>query len=150
MSNALYEPDFALDLTRFDEPFRQARIAEETAPVPDGAYEVAIESVDIGQSQAGNVKITWVLRILGPAAVDRVLFKSSGVTENNLHIIKQELHTCGLDLERFSDLPKMKDRMLDVELQVTKRTRNGAASIYFDKRLSTAPRPAGDDDDLPF
>ncbi len=80
-----------------------------------------------------------------------MLFKTNGITENNLHIIKQELHTCGLDLDRFSDLPQLKERLVDVELEITKKTRNGNSNIYFDKRLRDAPVvPAASDDDLPF
>jgi hypothetical protein len=150
MSNAIYEHGRSLDLSRFDEDFRAAKVDPEAGGVPDGTYQVVIESVDIGQSQAGNPKITWALRITGPQAANRVLFKTNGISENNLHILKQELRTCGLELDRLSDLPRHKDRMLDVQLEVTKRTRNGSANIYFDRRLSGAPAAAGDGDDLPF
>lgn len=152
MSNALYEHARTLDLSRFDEPYREAAVAPESAPVPDGTYQVVVEGVELGQSQAsGNPKITWTLRILGPSAANRVLFKTNGISENNLHIIKQELHTCGLDLDRFSDLPLLKERLVDVELEVTKKTRNGSTNIYFDRRLKDAPvAAAASDDDLPF
>ncbi len=152
MSNALYQYARALDLSRFDEPYRDAAVGPESAPVPDGTYQVVVEGVELGQSQtSGNPKITWALRIIGPSAENRILFKTNGISENNLHIIKQELHTCGLDLDRFSDLPQLKERLVDVELEITKKTRNGSANVYFDKRLKAAPAvSAAGEDDLPF
>jgi hypothetical protein len=152
MSNAIYENGRSLDLGRFDDEFRAAALDPDAGTVPDGTYQVVVERVEMGTSQSsGNPKITWTLRILGPSSVNRVLFKTNGVSSNNLHIVKQELHTCGVDPEPFSELPKLLTRMEEVELEVTKKTRNGNSNIYFDRRLKDAPAAAeGVDDDLPF
>ena len=49
--------------------------------------------------------------------------------------MKTDLHLCGLDLEKLSDLPKHLDKLLDVKLQVTKKTNRENENIYFNRRI---------------
>jgi hypothetical protein len=59
--------------------------------------------------------------------------------------LKSDLHTCGLDLAKLSDLPTSLDRLLDVHLEVVKRTRNEAENIFFNRRIVTEDTGQGYD-----
>jgi hypothetical protein len=94
--------------------------------------------------------IKWTLRILGPKFANRLMWRNSVITQNTLKYVKTDLHLCGLDLERLSELPKHLHRLLDVKLEVTKRTKGDSENIYFNRRIETAgganryQREAGD------
>ena len=74
--------------------------------------------------------------------------------------LKNDLHICGLDLQKLSDLPANLERLLDVKLEVTKRTKGDNENVYFNRRLvldEGAPGAGGGNgqggagkDDIPF
>ncbi len=81
-------------------------------------------------------------------------------TRENIKWLKNDLHVCGLDLQKLSDLPANLDRLLDVKLEITKRTKGDNENVYFNRRivLDDDAGDAGDahghgfgaDDDIPF
>ena len=142
----------SIDLAQFDDDF-QSEQAEERADfesVPDGKYQVAVEKVELTQSSTGNPMLKWTLRILAPRFANRFLWRNSVFTANTLKFVKTDLHLCGLDLEKLSELPKHLDKLLDVKLEVTKKTKGDNENIYFNRRIETATsanryqREAGD------
>lgn len=142
----------SIDLAQFDDDF-QSEQAEERADfesVPDGKYQVAVEKVELTQSSTGNPMLKWTLRILAPRFINRFLWRNSVFTANTLKFVKTDLHLCGLDLEKLSELPKHLDKLLDVKLEVTKKTKGDNENIYFNRRIETATsakiyqREAGD------
>ena len=54
---------------------------------------------------------------------------------NTLKFVKTDLHICGLDLEKLSDLPRNLSKLLDVKLEVTKKTKGDNENIYFNSRI---------------
>jgi hypothetical protein len=84
------------------------------------------------------------------ALIKLVSEKHKTDTQNTLKYVKTDLHLCGLDLERLSELPKHLDKLLDVKLEVTKKTKGDNENIYFNRRIETAgganryQREAGD------
>ena len=48
---------------------------------------------------------------------------------------RTDLHTCGLELEKLSDLPNHLRRLLNVKLEVTKRTRGENENVYINRRI---------------
>ena len=141
-----------IDLAQFDDEFQSAALAErgDFETVPDGKYQVAIEKVELTQASTGNSMLKWTLRILAPRFVNRLLWRNSVFTANTLKYLKTDLHLCGLDLEKLSELPKHMDKLLDVKLEVTKKTKGDNENIYFNRRIETAAsanryqREAGD------
>ena len=142
----------SIDLAQFDDGFRSETTEEraEFEPVPDGKYQVAVEKVELTQSSTGNPMLKWTLRILAPRFLNRFLWRNSVFTHNTLKYVKTDLHLCGLDLEKLSELPKQLDKLLDVKLEVTKKTKGDNENIYFNRRIETAAsanryqREAGD------
>ena len=142
----------SIDLAQFDDGFR-SETTEERADfetVPDGKYQVAVEKVELTQSSTGNPMLKWTLRILAPRFVNRFLWRNSVFTANTLKYVKTDLHLCGLDLDKLSELPKHLGKLLDVKLEVTKKTKGDNENIYFNRRIETAAsanryqREAGD------
>lgn len=128
-----------IDLSQFDEDFAQAEVEErgEFETVPDGKYQVNVDGVELTNSKtSGNPMLKWTLRVLGPNHRNRLLWRNNMlVTRENMRWLKQDLHTCGLYLEKASELPDRLDDLLDVKLEVTKRTKGEYENIYLNRRI---------------
>jgi len=139
-----------LDLARFDADFAQAPIEErEFEPLPDGKYQVNVEKVELRRAQSsGNPMLKWTLRVLAPKFRGRLLWRNNVMaTRENMKWLKNDLHVCGLDLEKLSDLPANLERLLDVKLEVTKRTKGDNENVYFNRRIVLDPNAAAPEDD---
>lgn len=131
----------SIDLSQFDDGFRneQAEQRGEFESVPDGKYQVIVDKVELTEAQStGNPMIKWTLRVLGPRCANRLMWRNSVITQNTLKYVKTDLHLCGLDLERLSDLPQNLGRLLDVRLEVTKRTKGDNENIFFNRRIDVS------------
>jgi hypothetical protein len=142
----------SIDLAQFDADFQNEATEErgDRENVPDGKYQVAVEKVELLQASTGNPMLKWTLRILAPRFVNRFLWRNSVFTQNTLKYVKTDLHVCGLDLQRLSDLPNHLGKLLDVKLEITKKTKGENENIYFNRRIETTAssnryqREAGD------
>ena len=128
-----------VDLTQFDDAFNEAPVEEkkEFEPVPDGKYQVNVEKVEITTAKtSGNPMLKWTLKILAPSFRGRLLWRNNVMaTRENIKWLKNDLHVCGLDLAKLSDLPLNLERLLDVKLEVTKRTKGDNENVYFNRRI---------------
>lgn len=140
-----------IDLTSFDDEFDQAE-APSYDEVPDGKYQVNLHSVRLETSQKGDPMIKFDLEIISGAHAGRHIFKNSAITQASLPYVKADLKTLGLELAKFSDLASRLEDLLDVKLEVTKRTRGDYANVYFNRRLQLTQRsvPSQGDNDVPF
>ena len=127
-----------IDLTQFDEDFAEAEVEErDFEPIPDGKYQVNVERVELTRAQtSGNPMLKWTLRIIAPRFRGRLLWRNNVMaTRENIKWLKTDLHTCGLDLEKLSDLPANLEKLIGVKLEVTKRTRGENENVYFNRRI---------------
>ncbi len=127
-----------IDLTQFDEDFAEAEVEErDFEPIPDGKYQVNVERVELTRAQtSGNPMLKWTLRIIAPRFLGRLLWRNNVMaTRENIKWLKTDLHTCGLDLEKLSDLPANLEKLIGVKLEVTKRTRGENENVYFNRRI---------------
>lgn len=143
-----------LDLAQFDDDFAEASVEErEFDEIPDGKYQVNVEKVELTRAQSsGNPMLKWTLKILGPRLAGRLLWRNSVMaSKENLKWLKTDLHTCGLEIEKLSDLPERLGDLLDVKLEVTKRTKGENENIYFNRRIVVEDLAGVEDDSLaPF
>ena len=147
-----FEPtDSQVDLTSFDDEFDTAE-APSYEEVPDGKYQVQIESVKLEQSQKGDPMIKFDLLVISGSQAGRHIFKNSVITQASLPYVKGDLKTLGLELAKFSELAGRLEELLDETLEVTKRTRGDYSNVYFNRRLNIANVPSAGvaDEDLPF
>ena len=124
-----------VDLTAFDEEYEQAE-APDFDEVPDGKYQVRIESVRMAESQKHDPMIKWDLIVISGQFEGRHIFKNSVITQASLPFVKGDLKTLGLQLPKFSELPNHLEELLDKRLQVTKKTKDEFTNVYFNKLLA--------------
>lgn len=144
----------AVDLSGFDEDFAETEV-EERDSVPDGKYQVVVDKVEITTSKAGNPMLKWQLKIVSGQHSGRMLWRNNVIaSKENLKWLKTDLHTAGVDLEKLSDLPSHLNDLLDVALEVTKRTRDENENIYLNRQIviDLAAASAGEatDELMPF
>ena len=142
-----------LDLAQFDDDFAEARVEErEFEDIPDGKYQVNVDKVELTRAQSsGNPMLKWTLKILGPRFAGRLLWRNSVMaSKENLKWLKTDLHTCGLEIEKLSELPSRLGNLLDVKLEVTKRTKGESENIYFNRRIVVEDLAPEDDSLAPF
>lgn len=152
--------DDTMDLAQFDDDFVSADVEEKDfEAVPDGKYQVKVDRVELTRSEtSGNPTLKWALKILGPTHKGRLLWRNNVIaSKDNVKWLKQDLYTCGLQMDKLSDLPGKLETLLDVGLEVTKRTKNEFENIYFNRRIvlsdedAAAPSAGHDVDDMiPF
>jgi len=152
--------DDTMDLAQFDDDFVSADVEEKDfEAVPDGKYQVKVDRVELTRSEtSGNPMLKWALKILGPTHKGRLLWRNNVIaSKDNVKWLKQDLYTCGLQMDKLSDLPGKLETLLDVGLEVTKRTKNEFENIYFNRRIvlsdedAAAPLAGHDVDDMiPF
>ena len=152
--------DDTMDLAQFDDDFVSANVEErDFEAVPDGKYQVKVDRVELTRSEtSGNPMLKWALKILGPTHKGRLLWRNNVIaSKDNVKWLKQDLYTCGLQMDKLSDLPGKLETLLDVGLEVTKRTKNEFENIYFNRRIvlsdedAAAPSAGHDVDDMiPF
>ncbi len=134
----------SIDLAQFDSDFQSEATDErgDFESVPDGKYQVAVEKVELTEAQStGNPMLKWTLRVIAPKFINRLIWRNSVITHNTLKYVKTDLHLCGLDLDKLSDLPKQLKKLLDVKLEVTKKTKGENENIFFNRRIETDRTP---------
>jgi hypothetical protein len=129
-------------LAAFDQDYEKAE-APDFDEVPDGKYQVRIVTARMGESQKHDPMLKWDLVILSGPLAGRHLFKNAVITQASLPFVKGDLKVLGLALGKFSDLPGRLPELLDKTLQVTKRTKDEFANVYFNKVIEI---PAGAED----
>jgi len=141
----------SVDLSSFDDEFATAQ-SPEYEEVPDGKYHARIESVRLETSQKGDPMIKFDLEVLSGSHAGRHIFKNSVITQASLPYVKGDLRTLGLELSKFSELSVRLDELLDVTLEITKRTRGDYTNVYFNRRIRLASTSNGEvpTKDLPF
>ena len=122
-------------LAAFDEEYDQAE-APDFDDLPDGKYQVRIESVRMAESQKHDPMIKWDLIVISGQLAGRHIFKNSVITQASLPFVKGDLKTLGVQLPKFSDLPNHLEELLDKRLQVTKKTKDEFTNVYFNKLLA--------------
>ncbi|MCB0075108.1 MAG: DUF669 domain-containing protein [Caldilineaceae bacterium] len=148
-----FMPDSSsVDLSEFDDDFAAAE-SPSLEEVPDGKYQVRIDEVRLDRSQKGDPMIKWDLIVIAGAQAGRHIFKNSVITPAALPFVKGDLNTLGLELARFSELNDRLGDLLDMTLEVTKRTRGEYSNVYFNKRINIAGNGAAKQlasDEIPF
>ena len=147
-----YEPaNQSVDLSSFDDEFSTAE-APAFDEVPDGKYQVRIDSVRLESSKKGDPMIKWDLMVLSGSHSGRHIFKNSVISAASLQFVKGDLKTVGLVLTKFSELAGRLEELLDVTLELTKRTKGDYSNVYFNRRIQIAISTSSNrvDSDAPF
>jgi len=140
------------DLAQFDDDFTDAEVEDrEFEDAPDGKYQVNVDKVELTHAQtSGNPMLKWTLRILGPRFAGQLLWRNNVIASaENIKWLKTDLFTCGLQIEKLSDLPSNLEKLLDVKLEVYKKTNGENQNVYLNKRIvMDDPQSGSASDDL--
>jgi len=125
------------DLADFDDVYTGSEVSEdEFTPVPDGRYQAIVDRVELVRTSNGDPMLKWGLRILGPTHEGRFLWRNNVMaTDENIRWLKKDLYACGVRLARLSELPANLEQLLDIRLEVTKKTRGEYESVYINKQI---------------
>ena len=140
MSDPKDTPVTATDLAGYDDDYVGSEVPDsEFDSVPDGKYQVIVERAELTRTTKGDPMLKWTLRILGPTQEGRLLWRNNVMASpENIAWLKKDLYACDLRLARISELPANLERLLDIHLDVTKKTRGEYESVYINKRIRTA------------
>jgi len=139
MSDQKDIPVTEADLADFDESYESSPVDEgEFDTIPDGKYQACVHRAELVRTSKGEPMLKWTLRVLGPTHAGRQLFRYNVLTNDNMPRVKKDLYVCGLRLARLSELPAHLERLLDVTLEVTKKTKGDFEAVYLNKRIKTA------------
>ena len=140
-----------VDLTAFDDDFDSAE-APDFDEVPDGKYQVRVDTVRMDRSQNGDPMIKWDLIVIAGPHSGRHIFKISVITQASLPFVKGDMKTLGVSLAKFSNLPNQLESLLDINLEITKRTKGEYTNVYFNRRIAipSGPETQTPDDSIPF
>ncbi len=140
MSDYKDTPVTEADLAEFDEAYEQADVQDDAfEPVPDGRYQVVVDRIELVRTSNGDPMLKWCLRVLGPTHAGRLLWRYNVLSsDENRRWLKKDLLRCGVQLTRLSELPANLERLLDLRLDVNKKTKGDFESVYIDRRIRTA------------
>lgn len=135
--------DIDFDLGSLDDQYQAVAPPErKTGGPPDGRYQVKVDAVDLEKSKnKGTPCLKLELLIISGEHAGRKLWKNMYITAGGLPYVKQDLMTLGWTkgLRDLQD-PLQRRSLLDVTIQVTKKTKTGAqgddVNIYIDKRIT--------------
>ena len=128
------------DLAQYDDDFSEAPVEEKSfEEPPDGKYQVLVDKVELTRSKtSNNPMLKWQLRILGPQCAGRYLFRNNMIASpENVKWLKGDLATCGMDVSalKLSELPNRLGELLDVTLEVQKKTNGEYTNVYLNRRI---------------
>ena len=81
--------------------------------------------------------LTWTLRIISSTFKDRLLWKNSVILPHTLGFLKKDLSICGLDSIKLSELKQHLNKLLDLQLEITLKTKNDNTNIFFNRLIGT-------------
>lgn len=126
-----------MDLSQFDDDFKAAEVETgEYVQVPDGKYQVNVDRVELTKSRNGNPMLKWTFRILAPVHRGRLLWKNSVITDRTLKWLKKDLVICGLQLDRLSELSDRLHDLVNIQLEINKRTKGEDENLYLQQRIA--------------
>ena len=143
-------------LAQFDKEWEEAPVesSQQYEDLPDGKYQVVVDSVEITESKAGNLMLKWEFGVFNGAFKGRKAWKYNGL-EKKEHIewVKKDIFTAGLEIKKISDLPDRLKDLLDRVLEVTIKTKNDFTNVYINKLVSSTAEDSfldSNDDNFPF
>jgi len=140
MSDDKDTPVTETDLAALDDAFERADADDDAfESVPDGRYQAVVDRIELVRTQNGDPMLKWTLRILGPTHANRLLWRYNVLSsDENVKWLKKDLLRCGVQLTRLSELPANLERLLDLRLDINKKTKGDFESVYIDRRVRTA------------
>lgn len=143
----LVAPSGPPDLGAFDDAYAAA---PNSAEIPDGIYEACVCDVALGYSKKGDPVLKLDFVVASGPYQDRHIFKNAVITKASLPLVKADLYVLGLQLVRFSDLPRRLGELVNRAVGITKRTKGEYTNVYLKKPIHGSPNAFASSADIPF
>lgn len=146
------------ELDSYQSDFGEAEFEENSSfePVPDGRYQCRVDKAELVRAKtSGAPMLRWTLKILGPTHQGRLLWPNNVLRPGPaMKWLKRNLGICGLKLTQITELPSRLHELLDVVIEVQKKSNGPNENYFFNKRLyESGPEQsntANNTDDIPF
>lgn len=124
-------------LEQFDQDWQEIHVDPSgNVRLPDGNYQVAVDSTYIEESQNGRVLWKTTFKILTGDYQGRLIFLTHAIDDpDRLQFVKQDCYRLGFPITKLSDLPDVLEQMLDVRVEVRLKTNGEYQNCYIQKRL---------------
>lgn len=115
---------------------------------PDGKYQVFVYKVELKTAQSGNKYINWRLRIMNGKFAGKYIFaKHMLANKKNFDFLKKDMTTCGKGDIKISEMgfdpaTSRLAELLDITLEVQKKTNGDFLNVYFQRKLEGVEIPA--------
>jgi hypothetical protein len=154
-----------MDLTEYDEMYKDAEVQDKFSLIPDGKYQVFIDEISIEETKnTHKPMVKWTFKIMSGAHEGRLLWKNSVITDDkrSMDYIKTDLSICGLELKKFSDIQKKLGKLRNVQLEIQtkikkgdpnspdERKRKDSQNVWIQRKLEAGEVEQGKDDLPPF
>jgi hypothetical protein len=140
-------------LKDMDEQFASAPDSDDVK-LPDGVYASVVESVEIGESDKGDVVVIIHVVITGGPHDGRKQQRRHYLDgAEKVAWLKKDLVRMGVDVAsmRLSDLPGIVDELAGIAVEVKLLTKGQYQNLYIQRRLGAAEKAAEKkQDDFPF
>jgi hypothetical protein len=143
------------DYAGLEEPYNNAtaQTKGDYEDVPDGNYQVKVESVKMKETKESRLPmLTWEFKIIAGEHAKRKIFKNDVLDPDSKWInekmtyLKTDLSTCGVTLDSIKDIESVLDKLLDVNLEITVKSKGEYQNVYINRKLESSVNA----DDIPF
>lgn len=136
------------DLSHLDDAYSETPLeTSDRESIPDGKYTARVTKAMLATSKkSGDPMLKWELTIVAGDYEGRKLFRNNMLANpENLKFLKKDLNTCGMTLDKLSSLGNRLEELLDLVLEVQKKTNGEYENVYLNKRVTL-----DEDDVVPF
>jgi hypothetical protein len=150
-----------------EDDYAQAEKKDKFTQVPDGNYSVRVDEAKLKKTDSDITYLSWKLVVIAGQLTKRIIFKNdyfdkgSPYIQDKLSYLKTDLDICGLTLNSLSELRGRLDDLLDINLEVTVKSKPNNkggtfTNVYINRKLGddidgdSYPDTSVLDDDIPF
>jgi len=150
--------DYDKDLEAYDDEYGEYEVKDKIAErLPEGTYEGKIieARVERATGDYSNLQFNLGLEVLSGEYEGTVHRKWANLDiEAGRRIVKQDLHTLGLDLERLSDLPATTPLIVGLKVRFRVKFKRSGEKVYtntyINKLIDSAPKEKTVGDESPW
>lgn len=123
-----------LGFEHFNNMFEKASGEDTFESLPDGKYEVTINTASALLSKTGKPMVSYDMIVIDGEFEGRHIFKNSVVSdESSVNYIKRDFLKLGLELAKFSDITSRISEVEGTNLYVTIKAKEDSTAVYFNK-----------------
>ena len=138
-----FDDSFDALLGQADDDYDPEDAGGEMEPLPDGKYQVKIDTIEITRSKKSKRMLKWQFKILNGNFAGRLAWKYSMMdSAENAKFLIWDLKKCGVNARSVAGLKDALEGMINMKLEISVKTKakgeDSFQNIYINKKLSDA------------